>query len=40
MTNANQFKEFQGCLIKRICAFSVDLNHPKISSFRCAIELF
>jgi 1-acyl-sn-glycerol-3-phosphate acyltransferase len=39
MTNANQFEGFQGWLIQRLGAFPVDLNHPKVSSFRCAIEL-
>lgn len=39
MTNANQFEGFQGWLIQRLGAFPIDLNHPKISSFRCAIEL-
>lgn len=39
MTNANQFEGFQGWLIQRLGAFPVDLNHPTISSFRCAIEL-
>ncbi len=39
MTNANQFEGLQGLLIQRLGAFPVDLNHPKVSSFRCAIEL-
>jgi 1-acyl-sn-glycerol-3-phosphate acyltransferase len=39
MTNANQFEGFQGWLIQRLGAFPVDLNHPSVSSFRCAIEL-
>jgi 1-acyl-sn-glycerol-3-phosphate acyltransferase len=39
MTNANQFEGFQGWLIQRLGAFPVDLNHPKVSSFRVAIEL-
>lgn len=39
MTNANQFEGFQGWLIKRLGAFPVDLKQPKVSSFRCAIEL-
>jgi 1-acyl-sn-glycerol-3-phosphate acyltransferase len=39
MTNANQFEGFQGWLIQRLGAFPVDLNHPKVSSFCCAIEL-
>lgn len=39
MTNANQFEGVQGWLIQRLGAFPVDLNHPKVSSFRCAIEL-
>jgi 1-acyl-sn-glycerol-3-phosphate acyltransferase len=39
MTNANQFEGFQGWLIQRLGAFPIDLNHPRISSFRCAVEL-
>jgi 1-acyl-sn-glycerol-3-phosphate acyltransferase len=39
MTNANQFEGFQGWLIQRLGAFPVDLNHPTVSSMRCAIEL-
>ncbi len=39
MTNANQFEGFQGWLIQRLGAFPIDLNHPRVSSFRCAIEL-
>jgi 1-acyl-sn-glycerol-3-phosphate acyltransferase len=39
MTNANQFEGFQGWLIQRLGAFPVDLNHPTVSSLRCAIEL-
>ena len=39
MTNANQFEGFQGWLIQNLGAFPIDLNHPTISSFRCAIEL-
>ncbi len=39
MTNANQFEGFQGWLIERLGAFPIDLNHPKVSSFRCAVEL-
>jgi hypothetical protein len=38
MTNANQFEGFQGWLIQRLGAFPVDLNHPKVSSFRVAID--
>jgi 1-acyl-sn-glycerol-3-phosphate acyltransferase len=39
MTNANQFDGFQGWLIERLGAFPVDLNHPTVSTMRCAIEL-
>jgi len=39
MTNANQFSGIQGWFIQRLGAFPVDLNHPKISSFRQAIDL-
>lgn len=39
MTNANQFEGFQGWIIPQLGAFPVDLNHPKVSSLRCAIEL-
>lgn len=39
MTNANQFEGFQGWLIERLGAFPVDLNHPTVSTMRCAIEL-
>jgi 1-acyl-sn-glycerol-3-phosphate acyltransferase len=39
MTNANQFEGFQGWLIQRLGAFPVDLNHPRVSSFRYATEL-
>ncbi len=39
MTNANQFSGVQGWLIQRLGAFPVDLSHPKVSSFRYAIEL-
>jgi 1-acyl-sn-glycerol-3-phosphate acyltransferase len=39
MTNANQFEGFQGWLIQRLGAFPVDLNHPTLSTMRCAIEL-
>ncbi len=39
MTNANQFEGFQGWLIKRLGAFPVDLEHPKVSSLRYVIEL-
>ena len=39
MTNANQFGGFQGWLIQRLGAFPVDLNHPTVSSLRCAMQL-
>lgn len=39
MTNANQFEGFQGWLIQRLGAFPVNLNHPSVSSLRCAVEL-
>ncbi|HEY9637216.1 MAG TPA: lysophospholipid acyltransferase family protein [Coleofasciculaceae cyanobacterium] len=39
MTNANQFEGFQCWLIQRLGAFPVDLNHPRVSSFRYATEL-
>jgi 1-acyl-sn-glycerol-3-phosphate acyltransferase len=39
MTKADQFEGFQGWLIQRLGAFPVDLNHPKVSSLRCAVEL-
>lgn len=39
MTNANQFEGFQGLVIQRLGAFPINLNHPTVSSFRCAIEL-
>jgi 1-acyl-sn-glycerol-3-phosphate acyltransferase len=39
MTNANQFEGVQGWLIQRLGAFPVDLNHPQVSSFRCAVDL-
>ena len=39
MTNANQFEGFQGWFIERLGAFPVDLNHPTVSTMRCAIEL-
>lgn len=39
MTNANQFSGIQGWFLRRLGAFPVDVNHPKIASFRCAIAL-
>jgi 1-acyl-sn-glycerol-3-phosphate acyltransferase len=39
MANANQFSVLQGWFLKRLGAFPVDVNHPKIASFRCAINL-
>ncbi|PSB23853.1 lysophospholipid acyltransferase family protein [Stenomitos frigidus] len=39
MTNANQFSGWQGWLLPRLGAFPVDVNHPKIASFRYAIAL-
>ena len=39
MTNANQFEGVQGWMIQRLGAFPINLNHPTVSSFRCAIEL-
>jgi 1-acyl-sn-glycerol-3-phosphate acyltransferase len=39
MTNANQFEGVQGWLIGKLGAFPIDLNHPSVSSMRCAIEL-
>jgi len=39
MTNANQFEGFQGWLIRRLGAFPIDLEHPTVSSMRCAIAL-
>lgn len=39
MTNANQFEGVQGWFIRRLGAFPVDLNRPKVSSFRTAIAL-
>ncbi|HBB34131.1 MAG TPA: 1-acyl-sn-glycerol-3-phosphate acyltransferase [Cyanobacteria bacterium UBA8803] len=39
LTNANQFEGFQGWLIQRLGAFPVELNHPTVSSLRCAIQL-
>lgn len=39
MTNANQFFGWQGWLLPRLGAFPVDVNHPKIASFRYAIAL-
>jgi 1-acyl-sn-glycerol-3-phosphate acyltransferase len=39
MTNANQFAGVQGWFLQRLGAFPVDVEHPKIASFRCAIEL-
>jgi 1-acyl-sn-glycerol-3-phosphate acyltransferase len=37
MTNANQFSGWQGWLLPNLGAFPVDVNHPKIASFRYAI---
>ena len=39
MTNANQFSGWQGWLLPRLGAFPVDVNHPKVASFRYAIAL-
>ena len=39
MTNANQFEGFQGWLIRRLGAFPIDLEHPTVSTMRCAIAL-
>jgi 1-acyl-sn-glycerol-3-phosphate acyltransferase len=39
MTNANQFSGWQGWLLPRLGAFPVDVNQPKIASFRYAIAL-
>ena len=39
MTNANQFSGWQGLLLPNLGAFPVDINHPKIASFRYAIAL-
>lgn len=39
MTNANQFEGIQGWFLERLGAFPVELNHPTVSSLRCAIEL-
>lgn len=39
MTNANQFEGIQGWFLQRLGAFPVELNHPSVSSLRCAIEL-
>jgi len=39
MANANQFGGFQGWLIRRLGAFPVDLDHPRVSSFRYAVDL-
>ncbi len=39
MTNANQFSGIQGWFIQRLGAFPVELNQPKIASFRYAIAL-
>ncbi len=39
MTNANQFAGIQGWFLQRLGAFPVDVEHPKIASFRYAIEL-
>lgn len=39
MTNANQFSGVQGWFLQRLGAFPVDVAHPKIASFRYAIDL-
>lgn len=39
MTNANQFEGVQGWLIGRLGAFPIDLEHPTVSTIRCAIAL-
>lgn len=39
MTNANQFSGLQGWFLTRLGAFPVDVEHPKVASFRYAIEL-
>ena len=39
MTNANQFEGFQGWLIRKLGAFPIDLEHPTVSTMRCAIAL-
>lgn len=39
MTNANQFAGVQGWFLERLGAFPVDVEHPKIASFRYAIAL-
>lgn len=39
MTNANQFVGVQGWFLQRLGAFPVDVEHPKLASFRYAIEL-
>lgn len=39
MTNANQFSGVQDWFLRRLGAFPVDVNHPKIASFRYAIAL-
>jgi 1-acyl-sn-glycerol-3-phosphate acyltransferase len=39
MTNANQFVGVQGWFLRRLGAFPVDLNRPKLASFRLTIAL-
>lgn len=39
MANENQFTGMQGWFIQRLGAFPVNLEHPKISSFRSTIAL-
>lgn len=39
MTNSNQFSGVQGWFLWRLGAFPVDVNHPKVASFRVAIGL-
>jgi 1-acyl-sn-glycerol-3-phosphate acyltransferase len=39
MTNANEFGGFQGWLVRRLGAFPMDVDHPKASSYRYAINL-
>ncbi|HEY9896858.1 MAG TPA: lysophospholipid acyltransferase family protein [Candidatus Sericytochromatia bacterium] len=39
MTNSNHFSGVQGWFSWRLGAFPVDVNHPKIASFRYAIAL-
>jgi 1-acyl-sn-glycerol-3-phosphate acyltransferase len=39
MTNANQFRGIQGWFIRRLGGFPIDLERPKVSSFRYAVKL-